>query len=192
VPQIRLGTFLSVAFPLAALVIGAENAQAIGVLYTQGYKPPINAMTIFSGVGGMVAGLFGAQNANIAGPMTAICSSDEAGENKEGRYVASVVNGITFASFGIVASIALAFVKSLPSVLISVLAGLAMINVLNSALHGAFGTQKFKVGAFFALIVAMSGITILKIGAPFWALVIGTIISLLVEPQDFKHHQVEK
>ena len=36
--------------------------------------------------------LVGAHNANIAGPMTAICSSSEAGP-KEGRYVASVVNG---------------------------------------------------------------------------------------------------
>jgi len=192
VPQIRIGTFLSVAIPLAALVMGAENAQAVGVLYAQGYKPPINAMTVFSGVGGMVASLFGALNANIAGPMTAICSSSEAGENKDGRYVASIVNGITFGTFGIVASIALSFVKALPSGLISVLAGLAMINVLTGALNGAFGSMKFKVGAFFGLVVAMSGITILKIGAPFWALLIGTIISLVAEPQDFKQEDKAK
>jgi len=106
--------------------------------------------------------------------------------------VASIVNGITFGTFGIVASIALSFVKALPSGLISVLAGLAMINVLTGALNGAFGSMKFKVGAFFGLVVAMSGITILKIGAPFWALLIGTIISLVAEPQDFKQEDKAK
>lgn len=189
VPQFRLGTFLAVSVPLAALVIGAENAQAIGVLYAQGYKPPINAMTIWSGIGGMVAGLFGAANANIAGPMTAICSSEEAGDKKEGRYAASVVNGITFGAFGVIASIALSFVRALPSGLISVLAGVAMINVLYGAFQGAFSTNKYKLGAFFALVIAMSGITMLKIGSAFWALVIGVVISLIAEPHDFKKEE---
>lgn len=184
-PQFRIGTFLSVSIPLAVLVMGAENAQAIGVLYTQGYKPPINAMTIFSGVGGIVSGFFGGHNANIAGPMTAICSSSEAGENKEGRYAASIVNGITFGAFGLVASIALGFVTALPTGLIAVLAGLAMINVLTGSLNGAFASGKFKIGAFFSLVIGMSGITIMKIGSPFWALLIGTVISLIAEPHDF-------
>jgi len=185
-PQFSIGTFLAVSIPLAALVMGAENAQAVGVLFGQGYKPPINAMTFFSGVGGIVTGFFGALNANIAGPMTAICSSSEAGENKEGRYAASIVNGITFA-FGVIASIALSFVKALPSGLVSMLAGVAMISVLTSTLQAAFGSSKFKIGAFFALVIAMSGITILKIGAPFWALPIGTVVSLIAESHDFKN-----
>ena len=46
------------------------------------YKAPVNAMTVISGFGGIFSGLVGAHNANIAGPMTAICSSSEAGEDK--------------------------------------------------------------------------------------------------------------
>ncbi|GAW91022.1 benzoate/H(+) symporter BenE family transporter [Calderihabitans maritimus] len=185
-PSFSLGAFLAIAVPLAVLVIGAENAQAYGVLTTQGYKVPINAMTIISGIGGIITSFFGGHNANIAGPMTAICSSEEAGPDKEGRYAATVVNGIVFGSFGLFASIAVPFVKALPKELVSLLAGLAMIGVLLSAFELAFATKKFRVGAFFALVIAMSGITLLKISAPFWALVGGVIASLLVEPQDFE------
>ena len=185
VPQFNVATILSVSIPLAALVMGAENAQAIGVLYAQDYKPPINAMTVISGVGGVVAGLFGAHNANIAGPMTAICSSEEAGEKKEGRYAAAVVNGILFAGFGLIASFAVAFVKIIPSPLISVLAGVAMINVLLNAFQDGFGTKKFKVGAFFALVIGASGVSILGIGSAFWALVGGVVISMICEKKDF-------
>lgn len=37
---------LAVSFPLAALVIGADNAQAMGALMSAGFRPPANAMTL--------------------------------------------------------------------------------------------------------------------------------------------------
>jgi benzoate membrane transport protein len=186
VPSFSVGALFAIAIPLAVLVIGAENAQAYGALTAQGYKAPINAMTVISGIGGIVASFFGGHTANIAGPMTAICSSEEAGPDKSGRYAATIVNGITFGSFGLFASVAVPFVKALPSDLVSLLAGLAMIGVLLSAFEQAFSSRKFRYGAFFALVVAMSGITLLKISAPFWSLVIGVIVSLIMEPQDFE------
>jgi benzoate membrane transport protein len=184
-PAFNPNLIFSCAVPLAALVIGAENAQAMGVLKGQGYDVPANGMTVASGIGGIVAGLVGAHNANIAGPMTAICSSEEAGV-KEGRYVASVVNGITFALFGVVGSYAIAFVSFIPSALVSTLAGLAMINVLIGAFKDGFGTLQFKTGAFFALVVGASGVSILHIGSAFWALVVGVVVSLICDKKDFK------
>lgn len=186
IPAFSTQTMFSIAIPLAVLVMGAENAQAYGVLVSQGYKPPINAMTILSGIGGIVTSFFGGHNANIAGPMTAICSSDEAGPVKEGRYAAVIVNGILFGGFGLFASIAVAFVKGLPGAMVSIVAGLAMIGVLLSSFDYAFSPKKFKLGAFFALVIAMSGITILKISSPFWALLGGVLISLIAEPKDFE------
>lgn len=176
---------LACSIPLAALVMGAENAQAMGVLRAEGYEVPYNGMTVASGIGGIVAGLFGAHNANIAGPMTAICCSEEAGP-KEGRYAASVFNGITFALFGLFGVYTTAFVKAIPSGLVSIWAGLAMLNVLINSLKGAFSTGKFRTGAFIALCTGISGVTILGIGCAFWSLVFGVLVSFLAEPQDFK------
>lgn len=184
-PEFNFQLILSCSIPLAVLVMGAENAQAMGVLKTEGYKVPANVMTIASGIGGIVSGLFGAHNANIAGPMTAICASSDAGE-KDGRYVASVVNGITFVLFGLFGAYAISFVNLIPATLVGTLAGLAMINVLISSLKQAFESGKFKVGAFAALCVGLSGISILHIGCAFWALVVGVVVSMIVERQDFK------
>ena len=90
-------------------------------------------------------------------------------------------------TFGVFASIALAFVTALPSVLTSIVAGLAMINVLYSSFKEAFNGNKFKYGALFSLIIAMSEISIFNISAPLWALAGGIIVSILVEPNDFKN-----
>lgn len=181
-PVFSLAAFFGVAVPLAALVIGAENAQATGVLMAEGYKPPVNAMTVISGIGGILAGLMGGHNANIAGPMTAICSSEQAGEDRSKRYGATVVNGVLFGAFGLFAGIAVPFVLALPRPLIAVVAGLAMIGVLLSALqHGFSKPQGHQVGAFVALVVAMSSLNLFGISAPFWALVCGVAVSLLAD-----------
>ncbi|WP_077138222.1 benzoate/H(+) symporter BenE family transporter [Flaviflexus massiliensis] len=186
-PQFSFEAILAIGLPLVLLVIGAENAQAMGVLMSQKYKIPFNSMTIISGIGGLLAPLFGGHNANIAGPMTAICSSDQAGERKEGRYAAAVVNGVLFGAFGVFAGVAVATVSILPSELTATLAGLAMIGVLLTAFQGSFGVGQFQVSALVALIIAMSEVSLLNISAPFWSLVGGVITALLLESKDFRY-----
>ena len=185
IPKFNPNLVLSCSLPLAALVVGAENAQAMGVLKAQGYNVPANGMTVASGIGGTISGLVGAHNANIAGPMTATCSSQEAGP-KEGRYAASFWNGLTFAAFGVVGSFAIAFVSFIPTELVNVLAGLAMLNVLIQAFSEGFGTLKYKTGAFFALCVGASGLSFFGIGSAFWALVVGVVVSAICDSKDFK------
>ena len=186
-PVITLDSIVTIAIPLTVMVIGAENMQAIGVLQAEDYDAPINSMLVFSGLGGIVASLMGGHNANIAGPMTAITSSDESGAEKEGRYVASVIGGLLFGAFGFIAAAATSIVNAVPGTLISLLAGVAMISVLISAFEESWATsEKYRYGAFFALIIGMSGISIFDIGAPFWSLVGGVAVSLVMEADDWE------
>lgn len=185
IPTFSIDAILSISIPLALLVIGAENAQASGVLIAQNYKPPINAMTIYSGIGGIITSFFGGHNANVAGPMTAICASEEAGRDKKGRYASVVVNGVLFATFGLLAGVAVPFITAMPSVLIGTVAGLAMIGVLLSSLQSAFSNPRFQIGSFFALVTGMSGVSFFDISSPFWALVVGVLVSLIIEKKDF-------
>lgn len=187
-PVISIDSIVTIAIPLTVMVIGAENMQAIGVLQAENYDAPINSMLVFSGLGGIAASLMGGHNANIAGPMTAITSSDESGEQKEGRYVASVIGGIVFGGFGFIAAAATSIVNAIPGTLISVLAGVAMISVLISAFEESWAvSEKYRYGTFFALIIGMSGVSPFEIGAPFWSLVGGVVISLVLEPEDWQY-----
>lgn len=189
VPSFDVGAILAVSIPLAVLIIGAENAQAMGALMAAKFRPPFNAMTLISGISGLAAAGFGGHSANIAGPMTAICTSDDAGP-AQGRYVAGVLNGVLFMAFGAFAGAAVALVTALPSELVATVAGLAMITVLLYAFQGAFRDRQFQLGAFFALIIAMSGVTIVGVSSPFWALVGGVTVSLLLETDHFKQRRV--
>ena len=176
--------FLSASVPLAILVVGAQNAQAIGVLQTEDYDPPVNGMTVFSGLASVAAGLLGAHNASVAGPMTAICAAEETGE-KDSRFAASVLAGALCVLFGIFSGYVIGFTRCIPAQLVNTLAGLGLIGVLINALRGGFCSGRFSFGAFAAFAVGMSGLTVFGIGAAFWGILIGTFVSLAVESRDF-------
>lgn len=184
IPDFSVDAFLSIGIPLALLIICTENAQASGVLMAQGYKPPHNAMAIYGSITGLVAACFGGHAINIAGPMTAICSAEEVGK-KDSRYAAAVVNGGLFTIFGLLASAFVPLVIAMPGVIVSVIAGLAMIGVLINSLKTAFSSDTFQLGAFFALIIGMSGVSFFNISAPLWAIVGSLIVSFIVEKEDF-------
>jgi benzoate membrane transport protein len=184
-PHFSLSAIVSIGIPLAILVVGAENAQAIGVLKANRYEAPITAMTVVSGVGGAVASLFCGHSANIAGPVTAICAGESAGP-KEGRYIASLIFGIgNLFIFGLMAPIIVKLTLGISPGLLYLLLGLVMIGVINSSLKEAFTTNKFSLGVFTSLVVAMSNLNIYNISSPFWALVFGLIVSLIAEKDDF-------
>lgn len=185
-PEFSINGFLAIGLPVALLVIGADSAQASGALKAANYEVPINGIVTLSGLATLIMAPFGAHSASVAGPMSAINSSDAAGPNKEGRYAASVITAICFCTFGILAPIVMGFMQQVPPSLVGIVAGLAMIGVLIQAFNMGFSTGKFRFGAFFSLVIAMSNITLFKISAPFWALVGGVIISYIIEPKDFK------
>jgi benzoate membrane transport protein len=59
-----------------------------------------------------------------------------------------------------------------------------MLRDLQSAFTTAF-KGSFTLGALVTFLVAVAGIPIFNIGAPFWALVAGTIVSLILERKDW-------
>lgn len=172
--------FLSLTIPLTALVLGAENAQAYGALCAGDYKPSLNTMTALSGVGGIIAAFFSQCNINMAGPVTAICAAPDTGK-KEGRWTASVLTGLFWAVVAPFYPSLVAFFSGFPAVFVNMVTGLALLGVLQGALKDAFADAKHCTSAVFTFLVAASGIQILGVGAPFWALVVGNLVYWLVE-----------
>jgi benzoate membrane transport protein len=183
-PRFTLAAAAELVLPLILTVIAVQNAQGIAILTNMQYKPPVNAVTFVSGLGSIIVGLFGSQSVCLAGPMTGIVTNPQVG-SKEGRYAAAVVTGILWMLFGLFAPVATAVSQVLPGALIDLLAGLALLEVLTRCFATAFA-EKFRLGALFTFIITLSNIQLFNIGAPFWGLIGGTSISLLLEREDFR------
>ncbi|SDE19123.1 benzoate/H(+) symporter BenE family transporter [Sporomusa acidovorans] len=189
-PTFSLRAILDISFPLFFLVIGVQNIQAVGVLMAANYKVPINAMYLVPAIGTFINSLFGAHPAVTAGPSTAICAGPSAGEKKEHRFIAAFAEGVFWVSFALLAKIIVESVKMVPKEFTAVLAGLAMFEVFKSAFQGAFA-GRFRTGALVAFFVAVTNLSILNIGAPLWAIILGLLTSLIVEREDFKLNKTE-
>ena len=112
-------------------------------------------------------------------------ASPESGP-KEDRYAAAVICMIFTSFVAIFASIVVPFLDTIPINLIYIIGGLSLIGVILSSLQSAFQAGRFQLSAVIAFIVALSQLSFLGIGSAFWALLIGVIIAVVVEPQDLK------
>lgn len=184
VPEFSIQAILELSLPLIILIIGVQNVQAIGVLYATGYKPPINAIFTIPGIGTLINSIFGGHPSVIAGPSTAMVSSESAGKDKNLRYIAAVVDGLLWISFGLIAGTVISMSTVIPGELLSVLGGLAIFSVFINTFAGAFN-GKYKFGAMVAFLVAVSNISLFSIGSAFWALLAGFIVSVLLDKKDY-------
>jgi benzoate membrane transport protein len=69
-----------------------------------------------------------------------------------------------------------ALFAALPEVLITAVAGLALIGPLTGALGAALGEERDRAAAVVTLVVTASGLTLFGIGAPFWGLAGGICV----------------
>ncbi|PMR72051.1 benzoate/H(+) symporter BenE family transporter [Billgrantia endophytica] len=186
VPEFTLAAFLAYGLPLAIILVGMETPAGVGLVKGMGYKQvPANGITAVGGLGTMVSAFFNLHSTCIAAPMTGVCSSPEAGDHDK-RWVAAVIAGAIFVIFAPFYGYVVSLLEVTPRYFIVIIAGLALMRVITSSMAIAFSGKKHEMGALFAFLIAASGIQILEIGATFWALVLGVVVSLIFETKDFE------
>ena len=72
-----------------------------------------------------------------------------------------------------------------PKAFIMVLAGLAMLRVLQGAFSASF-KDRFTLGALVSFLVTVADLGLVNIGAAFWGLVAGFAVSWLMERRHFE------
>lgn len=180
-PTWSVAAIVELVVPLAITVLVVQNGQGFAVLKSAGHSPPVNAVTIACGVGAAVSALVGAISTCLTGPTNAILVGG--GERKR-QYIAGIVVGLLAIMFGLLAPTSTRLLLNTPKSFVATLAGLAMLRVLQSAFVTAFA-NRFSLGALVSFLVTVVDVPLLNIGAAFWGLVAGIVISMLLERPDF-------
>jgi benzoate membrane transport protein len=178
-PELDPGSILALSLPLVVLAIGLGNVQGLGMLVVQGFRPPVRLITIWMGVTTLINAVFGGHVSAIQNNGVAILGGADAGP-RASRYMANVVAALIALFLGVCAATVGSLLGILPDGFVPALAGLALMSAMLDALQKAIKTD-LAMGAFFALIIASSSLSILGIGAALWALVGGVLVSLVLE-----------
>jgi len=180
-PTWSVAAMVELVVPLAITVLVVQNGQGFAVLKAAGHNAPVNAVTIACGIGALVSAIVGGISTCLTGPTNAILVGSGA---RERQYIAGIVVGLLAIVFGLFAPTFTRLLLNSPKSFIAALAGLAMLRVLQTAFITAFARQ-FSLGALVAFLVTVADVPLLNVGAAFWGLVSGIIVSLLLERADF-------
>jgi len=128
----------AVSLPMVVLALGLGNVQGLGFLMGQGYKVPINKISILVGVNSVVNALLGGHPATVARTGVAIIAGPNAGLESQ-RYWGSIVAAVLTLIIALAAGLVIPILAVLPSYYIFALAGLAIFASLQDAFEKAFG-----------------------------------------------------
>jgi benzoate membrane transport protein len=180
-PVFSVRALIELVVPLAITVVLVQHGQGLAVLSAAGHKPPMTAVNVAAGVGGLLSASVGAVCTSLTGPTNGLITS--AGP-REKHYATAVVTAVLAIVFGLLAPTFTHLMLAAPKELILTLGGLAMLRVLLGGFMTAF-KGPFAFGAMSCFVVTVADLPVLNIGAAFWGLAAGFLVSLLVERQDF-------
>jgi benzoate membrane transport protein len=181
-PAFSVQAMIELVLPLVITVVVVQHGQGLAVLTQAGHSPPMNAVNIAAGLGGLLSATVGAVCTSLTGPTNALITS--AGP-RDRHYATALVTACLAILFGLMAPTFTQLMLSAPKELILTLGGLAMLRVLLGGFMTAF-KGPFAFGAMTCFVVTVADLPVLNIGAAFWGLVAGSLVSLLIERQDFR------
>jgi benzoate membrane transport protein len=169
----------AISLPMLILAMGLGNVQGMGFLIAQGYRVPVDVVTVAVGINSVVNACFGGHPAIVARTGVAIFAGPDAGP-QPCRYWASVVAAVLTILLAVAATPVMSLIGVLPRSYVLALAGLAVLSALQDAFEKAFGSR-LRFGALAAFAVAATPFSIAGITSAFWAVVAGTLAALVVE-----------
>ncbi|CAM3543629.1 benzoate/H(+) symporter BenE family transporter [Deinococcus saxicola] len=175
-PVFSLHATVNLALPLTLLAFTGQFVPGFGVLKTNGYQPAPGPVLRTCGVASLGAAFVGCHNLTLGALLANIVSGPEAHPDAQKRYTAAIWAGGINICFGLFAGTFVHLMGILPAEALAALAGIALLGAMGSSLQGAFQGQSGSLAAPIIILVTLSGITPLGIGAAFWGILAGLAV----------------
>jgi benzoate membrane transport protein len=181
-PRWTLPAVVGIALPLYVVTMASQNVTGVAVMASFGYRVPWRETMALTGAGTVLAAPFGGHAINLAAITAALTAGPDAGPDRSRRWLACVSAALTYLVLAAGAGALAVLVAAAPAGVMPAAAGLALLGTLGLALAEALAEPAERIPAAVAVLVAASGVTVLGVGAAFWALVAGLVVRWVVAP----------
>ncbi len=164
---------ISLSLPLFIVTMAGQNLPGVAALRQANYQVPISKVVGTTGLGTMLLAPFGGFSFNLSAVSAPLCLEAPAHEDPARRYTAALSNGgfyLVAALFGTSITGAL---RAFPTELIQIVAALALLPTIGNSFSAAVRGAEHREAAMFTFVITLSGVTIAKIGSPFWGVLAG-------------------
>ena len=175
-PTFSLSAAIGLAFPLFLITTLSQNLPGIAIHHAHGYTP--DHKPILSGIAIVQALLapFGGFTFNLAAITAALCMGEQADDEKSQRYKAAIAAGVAYLFMGLLASVVVALFVSMPSIIIHLLAGLALLATLQGAVVRAMEVEHHRAPALLTMLCTASGFSLYSMTSAVWGLGLGLML----------------
>jgi len=177
VPTLTWASVLGLAIPLYVVTMAGQNVPGVAVMSSYGYQVPWRETMAVTGIGTVAGATAGGHAINLAAITAAMAASPDADPDPSRRWVASYTAGWAYLVLALCSAALVTFVTVASPDVVGAVAGLALLGPLAASLAGALSAAEGREAAAITFVVAASGLTFLGIGAAFWALAAGLIVS---------------
>lgn len=175
-PTFSLSATIGLAFPLFLITTLSQNLPGIAIHHAHGYtpdhKPILSGIAIAQGI----LAPFGGFTFNLAAITAALCMGEQADSEKSQRYRAAIAAGVVYLFMGLLASVVVALFVSMPSIIIHLLAGLALLATLQGAIVRAMEVEHHRAPALLTLLCTASGFSLYSMTSAVWGLGLGLLL----------------
>ncbi len=171
---------VSLAIPLYIVTMASQNVPGLAIMKSFGYDVPWRETMTVTGVGTLAGAPFGGHAINLAAITAAMNAGPMAGPDRDRRWIATVSSAATYLVLALACGALTALVAAAPGDVMQAAAGLALLGTLAASLAGALADEHGREAAVICFVIAASGVTILGVGAAFWALVAGLLLRPLI------------
>ncbi|ADP81841.1 benzoate transporter [Pseudofrankia inefficax] len=175
-PAWTWASVLSLAVPLFVVTMASQNVPGVAVLSSYGYTAPWREAMTVTGLGTLAGAGAGGHAINLAAITAAMAASPDAHPDPRRRWLVAQATGCTGLVLAAGSTVLVTVVAAAPAGVTSAFAGLALLATLASSLTGALAEPADRIPAVVTFVVAGSGVTILSVGAAFWALAAGLAV----------------
>jgi benzoate membrane transport protein len=179
---------VSLGVPLFIVTMAGQNVPGFAVMSTFGYRLAPRPVLVTTGAASVVAAFAGGHAINLAAITAAIMASPEANPDARRRWIATFTAGIVYLVLGAGAGLAAAVVQASPPIIITAVAGLALLGALVTSITGALENPDHRITAIGTFLVTASGVAVAGIGSAFWGLVVGGVLMLWLRPNGRRQH----
>ncbi|MBP0048919.1 benzoate/H(+) symporter BenE family transporter [Marinobacterium sp. AK62] len=176
VPEWSWSSTLGLALPLVIVSLTGQFLPGFAILKASGYdvssRPIISLLSLVS----IPTAFFGGITTVIAAITASICTSPDAHENPDKRYIAGIANGVFYLIGGTLAGTIVLFFTSFPTEMIAMIAGLALLGAISNSLGAALEEKSQLDASLVTFMATASGISLWGIGAAFWGVVLGVSV----------------
>lgn len=179
-PAFSTGAMLSLALPLLITTLSGQYLAGMAILRANGFTVPANSILIVGGAASVAAALFGGVTTALASITAAFCAGPDSHDDPDRRYIAGVACGVFFCLGGVFAGSIVEILVLLPSALIALLAGLALLQPILKFTGAMLASEDAQAGLLTFMFTA-SGVSLFGIGSAFWGVVVGIAVHFLTK-----------